>query len=172
MIKVLLALTVLTAVMFGGDYEELEKNCNSKNATACKKMGDICYRKVDFDNLKKDKNSISAFENDKNAILALKYFSKACDEGDASGCHFSGDMYFGGYGTKNDKPMSVKFYIKACDGDDYQGCNRLGMLYGYGMGVKRDMLLSKEYHKKAIETKDKACAEGDNFACVYRFMSL
>ena len=46
---------------------------------------------------------------------ALKFYQKACDLNDGSGCSNLGSMYEEGKGVKQDDLKALKFYQKACD---------------------------------------------------------
>ncbi len=91
----------------------------------------------------------------KNFTQAKKYFEKACDLNNGSGCGALGDLY--GDVEKN-LIKATQLYTKACDLKEGMGCGNLGVLYYDGDGVKRDS-------KKADQYFSKACKLGNQEAC-------
>ena len=60
---------------------------------------------------------------------ALKFYQKACDLNDGSGCFNLGVMYKKGKGVKQDDLKALKFYQKACDLNYGSGCSNLGVMH-------------------------------------------
>ena len=52
---------------------------------------------------------------------ALKFYQKACDLNDGSGCSLLGFKYVTGKDVKQDDFKALKFYQKACDLNDGSG---------------------------------------------------
>ncbi len=73
-------------------------------------------------------------ESNKITLKAFKLYEKACDTYD-SWCYNLADMYFNGYGTKQNYHKAIKLYSKTCDNGYAPSCNNLGLLYYNGNGV-------------------------------------
>ncbi|GAA8513971.1 hypothetical protein HpBT265_01160 [Helicobacter pylori] len=89
---------------------------------------------------------------------ARKYFEKACDLNDSSGCKNLGVLYENGQGVEKDLIKVAYLYSRACELKDGWGCSFLGVLYYNGDGVKQDS-------KKAVALFEKACKLGYKKAC-------
>ncbi len=59
----------------------------------------------------------------KDYIQAKKYFEKACDLNNGSGCGALGDLYDG---VEKNLIKAAQLYTKACDLKDGGGCGNLG----------------------------------------------
>ena len=73
-----------------------------------------------------DKGAEAYNNNDFKSATTL--FKKACDAGDAKGCHNLGVLYDDGRGVKQDYFKASTFYKKACDGGDADGCKNYAIL--------------------------------------------
>ncbi|GAA9634557.1 hypothetical protein HpHA98_01140 [Helicobacter pylori] len=89
---------------------------------------------------------------------ARKYFEKACDLNDSSGCKNLGVLYENGQGVEKDLIKVAYLYSRACELNNGWGCSFLGVLYYNGDGVKQDS-------KKAAALFEKACKLGYKKAC-------
>ncbi len=65
---------------------------------------------------------------------ALELFTKACDGGDAPGCHQLGEAYENGRGTDRDAGKAAAAYTAACDGGQGKACVQRGQLALAGDG--------------------------------------
>ncbi|WP_425330737.1 tetratricopeptide repeat protein [Helicobacter pylori] len=68
---------------------------------------------------------------------ARKYFEKACDLNNGSGCGTLGFLYGMGKGVEKNLIKAAYFYSKACELKESFGCGALGMLYEFGQGVEK-----------------------------------
>ena len=59
---------------------------------------------------------------------ALKFYQKACDLNDSSGCSNLGFMYEKGKGVRKSNPKALKYYGKACDLELVLGCKNYARL--------------------------------------------
>jgi len=82
---------------------------------------------------------------------AAELFQKACDGGEATGCHNLGFLYADGQGVKQDYQKAAELFKKACDGKVALGCSNLGFLYENGQGVKQNFSTAKQYYGKACD---------------------
>ncbi|MCV3470724.1 tetratricopeptide repeat protein [Campylobacter sp. CNRCH_2015_0814] len=91
-------------------------------------------------------------------INAMKYYKKACDLNNSSGCNSLGIMYANGYGVKKDNFKAVELFRKACSLNSGGGCSNLGVMYVNGKGVRKDTSKALEYFGKACDLKsDEGC---------------
>ncbi|MFT2634798.1 tetratricopeptide repeat protein [Helicobacter pylori] len=89
---------------------------------------------------------------------ARKYFERACELNNGSGCGTLGFLYGSGEGVEKNLTKAAQFYSKACELKEGDGCGALGALYYNGDGVKQDS-------KKAAALFEKACKLGYKKAC-------
>jgi serine/threonine protein kinase/TPR repeat protein len=94
----------------------------------------------------------------KDEIQGAKFFSKACDAGDANGCAALGMVYEGGSGVSKDYLHAATLYSKACDAGDSAGCAWLGDMYYAGRAVAQD-------YPRAAALYTKACDAGNANGC-------
>ena len=84
---------------------------------------------------------------------SMKYFTKACNLGNAEACYKLGNIYRFEIKLKNKKEAAV-YYHKACDMNHGKACNNLGNLYKKGHGVQQDYQMALELFAKACEIED------------------
>lgn len=63
-----------------------------------------------------------------NYSEAIKFYSKACDSGDADGCTNLGTMYKRGQGVKQNNSKAKELFGKACDMKFEDGCKNYAIL--------------------------------------------
>lgn len=61
--------------------------------------------------------------------LALKWFSKAAEAGDAEAMMWIGDIHAFGQGVPVDTAMAHQWYLKAAEGGDADGMSRVAHFY-------------------------------------------
>ena len=118
-----------------------------------------CQMLVDGNNLKSveqcDKencNNIgSVYCKAKNYQQALKYYKKACELNNETGCFNLAGLYYKGQGTKQNFAEAFKFTKKACDLNFMDACYNAGVLYDNGKGIRRDFVNARKYYEKACE---------------------
>ena len=62
-----------------------------------------------------------------NYKKAIKIYTKACENGVASGCNYLGGFYARGEGLKQDYKKANELYTKACDSGNAAGCYQQNM---------------------------------------------
>lgn len=89
----------------------------------------------------------------------FQLYTRACNEGWASGCDRLAVFYFRGIGgIAVDKQRSASLLQRACDGGIARSCANLGLMYKNGDGVPKDTV-------KALEYLNKSCDLGSESAC-------
>lgn len=104
----LIGLIITSAVVLMGatnepDMTKLSNECTGGNAESCKKVGELYYKKQDFEN-------------------AIKSFTKACDKGNGASCYNLGMFYYNAKGVKQDNAKAKEFFQKACKFKFERGC--------------------------------------------------
>ena len=69
-----------------------------------------------------------------------------------------GNMYYNGYGTRQDYTKAKEYYQYACDNDIGNACTQLGVMYARAEGVKQDFVKGKEL-------SGKGCDKGSQTGC-------
>ncbi len=82
---------------------------------------------------------------------AIKWYSKAAEQGFADALYKLGRMY--GYGVSHDGTKAIDLYEKAADKGNADAQYSLGQVYEYGFGVEMD-------ETEALEWFEKAAAQG------------
>lgn len=90
---------------------------------------------------------------EKDFTQAKKYFEKACDLKENSGCFNLGVLYYQGQGVEKNLKKAASFYTKACDLNYSNGCHLLGNLYYSGQGVSQNTNKALQYYSKACDLK-------------------
>ena len=86
-------------------------------------------------------DGLAALERGDKA-LAVQWFRKAADQGNAGGQFMLGNMYDNGQGVPKDYALAVQWYRKAADQGDANAQNNLGVMYANGQGVPKDYTLA------------------------------
>ncbi|MGP1581066.1 MAG: tetratricopeptide repeat protein, partial [Wolinella sp.] len=82
---------------------------------------------------------------------ALKFFTLACDKGNATACQNLGSMYYNGKGVPQDWVKGAGYFKRACDAGVWVACSNFA-LYHYDSGNQ----------SKAAQYFEKACELGRN----------
>ena len=85
-------------------------------------------------------------------------YEKACDGGNALGCHNLGVLYATGEGVPQDFVRAASLFERACVGGDADGCLTLGRMYYNGVGLAQN-------HTRSAALFERACAGGVVEAC-------
>jgi hypothetical protein len=88
----------------------------------------------------------------------FEVFTRACDQGWASGCGDLAGFHFRGEGTPVDLPRAAQLLERACAGGHAGSCSNLGLMYKRGDGVPQSDATAIDYLKKA-------CTLGMDAAC-------
>jgi len=91
-------------------------------------------------------------------IDAMHFYTKACEGGNADGCHMLGASYLEGNPVPQDIPKAIQLYSKACDSGKADACADLGTIYAKGIDVDRDSF-------RGVELLIKACNGGSSLGC-------
>lgn len=113
----------------------LASSCQRKGYLACSILGYF------FD---------SGMAGATNAKQAVRYYTLACDGGDADGCHNLGLSLYAGRGIQKDVARAVALFVKACKAQSRNGCLSLAFQYFPGgfLGVN---------YEKAIQLLEPVC---------------
>jgi TPR repeat protein len=84
----------------------------------------------------------------------VKWYTKAAEQGEATGQRLLGWCYANGAGVAKDEKEAVKWYTKAAEQRDATGQRLLGWCYANGAGVAKD-------EKEAVKWYTKAAEQGD-----------
>jgi len=91
------------------------------------------------------------------AVVALKWWRKAADQGLAISQYNLGCMYQNGQGVPKNDAGAVKWWHKAAEQGHARAQLRLGIMYYYGQGVpKNDAEAVKLWHKAAEQGLEEA----------------
>ena len=69
---------------------------------------------------------------------AVKWYTKAAEQGNADAQFNLANMYFNGQGVPQDYKQAVKWYTKAAEQGDADAQYNLGLMYANGQGVPQD----------------------------------
>ena len=97
------------------------------------------------------------YYKDRNYTEAVKWFSKAAEQGDVNAQGMLGDCYNLGEGVSIDYQKAVKWWRKAAEQGDTDAQYSLGESYEYGEGVMKD-------YEEAVKWYLKAAKQGDEDA--------
>ena len=93
---------------------------------------------------------LEAAENGDDA-LAVKWYRKAAEQGDAGAQNNLGVVYELGQGVPQDHKTAVKWYRKAAEQGHAEAQYNLGVMYRGGRGVARDWKQAAKWYRKAAE---------------------
>jgi len=82
---------------------------------------------------------------------AVKWLTKAAEQGDNSAQNELALMYYTGDGVRQDYPEAAKWWTKAAAGGDGNAQHRLGLMYRDGQGVRQDVNEAIMWLTKAAE---------------------
>ncbi len=112
--KIVLAMTVLVAVLFGGNFEDGVAAYNSKNY---KKAAEFFQKAAEQGNASAQYNLGVMYDNGqgvkKDYKKAIELYKKAAEQGNASAQSNLGVMYYYGRGVKKDKIKAYQLMMKA-----------------------------------------------------------
>lgn len=99
---------------------ELRVACETGEPDACFMLGHAYETR---DDLWGEPVRGALVKRDDNA--AARYFRRACDLGDESGCRRLGRMYEFGKGVTKNNVEAIRYYLRACDQRDKLQCRNL-----------------------------------------------
>lgn len=144
--------------------------CNNAIAAARQIRNNLTPEQVDADRKACDKGELAICVRlaklyqdgssvKQNGKEALRLYMKACDGGNADGCHNAGYLHsYNIPGVKQDHALAMKLYIRACDGGAMPGCGLAGLM------PKGNAALDTQ-RTKAIARYEKACKGGKAESC-------
>ena len=89
--------------------------------------------------------------------IALRYFQKAANLGDAEGTFMVGLSYYDGVGTRRNYKRAVDYFQRALEMGEMRVLPQLGSCYYYGEGVRPDLAKAEELWQRGVELKDAFC---------------
>lgn len=92
--------------------------------------------------------------NERNLVIAARYYKKAADLGDAWGAYKYANMLYEGQGIPKDVPSAVNYYAIAANKNNEWAQYRLGEFYVDGTGVEKDPVRGRELLEKAAQQKN------------------
>ena len=99
-----------------------------------------------------EQNSLGLkYLGEKNYAEAVKWFSKAAEQGNAEGQANLGYMYDKGYGVTQDYRLAMQWFLKAAEQKNAFAQHYLGYMYEHGYSVKQDNQLAVQWYRKAAE---------------------
>ncbi len=87
---------------------------------------------------------------------AVKWYTKAAEQGEAVGQRLLGSCYANGAGIAKDEKEAVKWYAKAADKGDATAQSNLGWCYSNGKGVVKDEKDAVRWYTKSVEQENAA----------------
>ena len=92
---------------------------------------------------------------------AVKWYTKAAEQGNADAMNQLGKYYYDGHEIVRDKEEAVKWYRKAAEQGNADAMLELGKCYYYGRGVEEDKEEAAKWYRKAAEQYRKAAEQGN-----------
>lgn len=89
--------------------------------------------------------------------IALRYFQKAANLGDAEGTFMVGLSYYDGAGTRRNYKRAVDYFQRALDMGEMRALPYLGACYYDGEGVRPDLAKAEELWQCGVELQDALC---------------
>ena len=89
--------------------------------------------------------------------IALRYFQKAANLGDAEGTFMVGLSYYDGVGTRRNYKRAVDYLQRALDMGETRALPYLGECYYQGEGVRADLRKAEELWLRGVALKDAFC---------------
>ena len=92
--------------------------------------------------------------------IAVKWYLKAAEQGNANGQYGLGTCYYYGNGKYRDYDKAVELFRKAAEQGNANGQYGLGNCYCYGRGVTKDYAKALELYKKAANQGNAGAQNG------------
>ena len=89
--------------------------------------------------------------------IALRYFQKAANLGDAEGAFMVGLSYYDGMGTRRNYKRAVDYFQRALEMGETRALPYLGSCYYYGEGVRPDLAKAEELWQRGVALQDAFC---------------
>ena len=87
-------------------------------------------------------------------VLAVYWWRKAADQGDADAQNNLGNAYRDGCGVEQDDVQAVYWYRKAADQDNVQAQCALADMYASGRGIEQDDGQAVYWYQRAVDQKE------------------
>ncbi len=88
------------------------------------------------------------------AAVAVAWYRRAAEQGDARAQYNLGVMYAEGLGVPQDAAAAVAWYRRAAEQGDATAQNNLGAMYAEGLGVPQDAVEAVAWYRRAAEQGD------------------
>ncbi len=147
--RIVLVLTMMSVVVFGGNFEEATKETKAKNYTKAIKL----YKSSMNDGNPKASFYLGMFYFmgmgvDKDAEKAISLWHKSAELGYVEAQNTLGLMYRDQF---KDYSKAIKFFEQGSKQGNPKSEFLLGHMYEKGMGVKQDYLKASELYQKAAD---------------------
>ena len=94
---------------------------------------------------------VKAYGVQQNYKEAIKYFTKAAEQGNADAQYNLGQIYRNGHGSSKDYLIAAKWYRKAAEQGHIKAQRIMGYLYEFGYGVTQSYVEAIKWYRKAAE---------------------
>ena len=84
-------------------------------------------------------------------VLIEQWTQRACDEGDASGCTFLGEILSSGAGGAEDRTGARRLFQRGCDGGHSDGCYWLATMLEFGKGGEIDLPRARKLYQRSCD---------------------
>ena len=98
--------------------------------------------------------------------IALRYFQKAANLGDAEGMFMVGLSYYEGMGTRRNFKRAVDYFKRALEMGDTRALYHLGICSARGEGVRQDAAAATGYWQRGAALNDASCCVALALHCV------
>lgn len=98
--------------------------------------------------------------------IALRYFQKAANLGDAEGTFMVGLSYYDGMGTRRNFKRAVDYFKRALEMGDTRALYHLGICCSRGEGMRQDAAAAAEYWQRGAALNDAPCCLALAMNCV------
>ncbi len=101
-------------------------------------------------------------QGEKYAYDVIKMIAPVAKAGSAFSCRLIGELYYRGYGIKQDFNAARAWLEIASNKGDAESQYLMGNIYQFGMGVTQDISIAMQYFQKAAEQGHKKALESIN----------
>lgn len=141
--RLVILFCIISSCIQAESLDKLITSCELNNSTACVQ-------------------SALNLKSQNKYLDSKKYYKKACDLDNSSGCYNLASYYF--YGDfaspelTQDLELARELFLKSCNLKNSQACYNLGAFYRYGKGVSPDLKQALLYFQKGCELNhSKSC---------------
>jgi len=93
--------------------------------------------------------------NNRNAALAVTYFTRAAENGDADAQWCLGRVYYEGrVGNRPDYERAAAWFHKSAEAGNPFGLFHMGIMHEYGLGVQQNFVEAGRFYKRAADMEN------------------